>query len=300
MSPWKLLFRHALCLLALVGALSLQPASALDILGASFQETVGYCTDNGRPVKGFYDEFPEHLFLDYSFDNGAQCVVSVLTSALGPQVDIQASGKLLSASGEANVEYNMMIAPNPAFATSAPTTARIKTQVKIQASLITTWPGPGGNPNNNNSTSSASFFVNIPDTDETGYVVSRIFSGNACSGYECGELPASLNLSETVMVELPVGEILYVQKKGLAFVGRGKGVAEAQAIVDPMFSIVPGEYITLLDGNQALTTDVYQIFYPDSINPVPEPQTYALFIAGLCLVGWIARRHKDDSALRVM
>lgn len=49
----------------------------------------------------------------------------------------------------------------------------------------------------------------------------------------------------------------------------------------------------VFDSQLAADTDIYRISF--AIVPVPEPQTYALTMAGLMAVGWIARRRRAKS-----
>jgi len=44
------------------------------------------------------------------------------------------------------------------------------------------------------------------------------------------------------------------------------------------------------DSQLAANSDVYRISF--SAVPVPEPQTYALMLAGLLGLGWLARRRQ--------
>ncbi len=53
------------------------------------------------------------------------------------------------------------------------------------------------------------------------------------------------------------------------------------------FGMTPGSYITALPGGDSITVNVI---------PVPEPSTYALMLAGLGVVGYMARRRRGQAA----
>lgn len=48
------------------------------------------------------------------------------------------------------------------------------------------------------------------------------------------------------------------------------------------------------DSQLAATTEVYRISF--EVTPVPEPESYAMMLAGLAAVGWIARRRRPASS----
>jgi hypothetical protein len=79
------------------------------------------------------------------------------------------------------------------------------------------------------------------------------------------------------------------------FVGRIEhpdlGSFEVSSLVDFAELANKPVYYGFTAGN-GLATDGH---YVTSAAPVPEPQTYAMMLAGMCLMGWVARRRKQAS-----
>jgi len=55
-----------------------------------------------------------------------------------------------------------------------------------------------------------------------------------------------------------------------------------------------GHLAFTLPGNVSLTSASGLLFTGNAVAPVPEPETYALMLAGLGLTGWLGRRRKRD------
>jgi hypothetical protein len=84
--------------------------------------------------------------------------------------------------------------------------------------------------------------------------------------------------------------------------GAGVGFSVAATAAGLVYSstqaLTAGTYTLTLSGSAASTPPIqngsvrYDVAYTAVASPVPEPETYALMLAGLGVVGWAARRRK--------
>lgn len=84
----------------------------------------------------------------------------------------------------------------------------------------------------------------------------------------------------------------------LSLVGYAADLGVVDGTVSKMSSLGAGSYTLWVGGanyaGQFATTPLatYGLGVSIGVAPVPEPETYALFMAGLGLIGFIARRRK--------
>lgn len=62
--------------------------------------------------------------------------------------------------------------------------------------------------------------------------------------------------------------------------------------------LAPGAYQLVVSGVNSLTQASYSGNLAISVSPVPEPETYAMLMAGLGIVGFISRRKSGDKSGR--
>ena len=73
--------------------------------------------------------------------------------------------------------------------------------------------------------------------------------------------------------------------------------ANPTTAVTENFTLAAGTHNFTLDYVEANgSPSVLQIIFPSDVQPVPEPETYAMLLAGLGLMGFTARRRKKPAA----
>lgn len=252
------------------------------IPGAKFIESVGGPLCPGGAF-GTDDALPESLNLDTSV-NSDQCVHSVLTSAIGPQADVQShSSGLLGGGGFAEIEYYLMILAVDTAAPGGPVPVKAKVSASISASA-------SGGSTSSSHLGAAFFEIFIDDAANGQKFFAEVCNDGNMGGCmtDTGPLPTSFDLNTILDLSLPVGRELLVKKTAVTSTGRGEGSADAQAVVDPIFYIDDLRY-----------KDFYQIVYSPGIQPngldtkIPEPMTVSLFGFGLAGAICLRRRRKS-------
>ena len=63
--------------------------------------------------------------------------------------------------------------------------------------------------------------------------------------------------------------------------------------------LAPGAYTATVTGNTTIANGFYNaaVNFNNSLAPIPEPETYAMMLAGLGLMGFVARRRRQKDAV---
>jgi hypothetical protein len=106
-----------------------------------------------------------------------------------------------------------------------------------------------------------------------------------------GRRDASFNGS--VPIDLYTGSEYGVQVAAACYAAGSS--ASCSAWVDPFFAFDQAAFDQQMGNDTFALNEYYQFVFSPNV-PVPEPETYALMLAGLGLVGFVVRRRKQVEA----
>ncbi|MEO5695869.1 MAG: PEP-CTERM sorting domain-containing protein [Burkholderiaceae bacterium] len=105
-----------------------------------------------------------------------------------------------------------------------------------------------------------------------------------------GGFSAALTASRSAAVQAGIWEIVYENAGGPFSLGTGNFMAAPGSVLATDITAVNG-FLANLGSYSATAFNVLQSRdHQDFITPVPEPETYALMMAGLAGIGFVARR----------
>jgi hypothetical protein len=254
------------------------PSYAVTLNSASYTESITGC---GSSTFGFSDALPESISADVTTST-SQCVAVVSTSP-GPLADIQTSASgIFTVTGAARITYEMALVPLSPGAPVTPINVLFSVAGSVSADFTGTGLGSVG----------GRIRVSVPDI---GAIGDR--EAFACAQFDqskCAfDTVAGLTLSGSALLtpDTPYG----ISKEARA----GGNFGEAQAVIDPMFMIDPTFMVDMGGGIFAPATSLYALAYSPGVGitaAVPEPSTYALMLAGLGFVGFVAHRRRKSQA----
>jgi hypothetical protein len=130
---------------------------------------------------------------------------------------------------------------------------------------MATWPGP---------------FTSVAPAGGPGYQNSMVVGFGECLNNDC------------------TSQRSFILNDFTAITGWGNAGGLDSITVSPNYYLASGAYFftvagTTIDGNMKSTVSPEVTIFPAEVAAVPEPSTYALMLAGLGVVGFLARRRKQ-------
>ena len=113
-------------------------------------------------------------------------------------------------------------------------------------------------------------------------------------GFQASATLSSLNLSPTSVMQ-NLGLELWTNASPPSLLGSATGSGSSFSLNN--ITLTPGQQYYYLVTGAATGTAGGTYNFIASASPVPEPETYALFLAGLAAIGFVARRRAPAMAM---